>query len=216
MDGAQCHRLVNGLRSAGYVTKTNSTAPRYRVSPKVLRLAARLLVKSDLLRVSRPVMVRLRDATGETVHLAVLHGGTPISIARELSLRRVGVMTQVGDSWTINEGAMGLVVGAYSAEKPADLSEELRARHGRIVSRGFSIDREEGMRGVVGVAAPVFDLRGEINGGLALAGPVDRIPVDAAGEAALGGQVAKAADEISYELGWLGPDAVTPLIGTGT
>ena len=24
MDGAQCHRPVNGLRSAGYVTKTNS------------------------------------------------------------------------------------------------------------------------------------------------------------------------------------------------
>lgn len=61
-------------------------------------------------------MVRLRDETGETVHLAVLHGGTPISVARELSLQRLGVMTQIGDSWTINEGAMGLVVGAHSPE----------------------------------------------------------------------------------------------------
>ena len=26
-------------------------------------------------------MVRCRDETGETVHLAVLHGGTPISVA---------------------------------------------------------------------------------------------------------------------------------------
>ena len=33
------------------------------------------------------------------------------------------------------------------------------------------------MRGVVGIAAPVSDFRGEINGALAVAGPVDRIPV---------------------------------------
>jgi DNA-binding IclR family transcriptional regulator len=151
-------------------------------------------------------MVRLRDETGETVHLAVLHGGTPISVARELSLQRVGVMTQIGDSWTINEGAMGLVVGAHSPEAEEGLSDELRARHRRIRDRGFSIDREEVMRGVVGIAAPVFDFRGEINGALAVAGPVDRIPVHEDDQAALAALVIAAANQISYELGWLGPD----------
>ena len=44
------------------------------------------------------------------------------------------------------------------------------ARHRRIRDRGFSI-REEVVRGVVGIAAPVSDFRGEINGALAVAGP---------------------------------------------
>ena len=65
------------------------------------------------------------------------------------------------------------------------MSDELRARHRRIRDRGFSIDREEVMRGVVGIAAPVFDFRGEINGALAVAGPVDRIPVHEDDQAAL-------------------------------
>ena len=61
------------------------------------------------------------------------------------------------------------------------------------------------MRGVVGIAVPVFDFRGEIRGALAVAGPVDRIPVHENDQAALAALVVAAANQISYELGRLGP-----------
>ena len=47
---------------------------------------------------------------------------------------------------------------------------------------------------------------GEINGALAVAGPVDRIPVHEDDQAALAALVIAAANQISYEFGWLGPD----------
>ena len=49
-------------------------------------------------------------------------------------------------------------------------------------------------------------LRGEIDGALAVADPVDRIPVHEADQAALADLVIAAANQIPYELGRLGPD----------
>lgn len=60
MDVAQAHRLLNGLRSADHVAHTEPSPRRYVVTPKVPRLAARLVDRTYLLRVSRSTMRRMR------------------------------------------------------------------------------------------------------------------------------------------------------------
>ncbi len=203
MDGAQCHRLVNGLKSAGYVSKTAASPSRYVVTPKVLRLAAKLLANSELIQVSQPIMVRLRDEVGETVHLAAMFYGVAISVARQLSRQHVGVITHIGESWTVNEGAVGLVAGAFGPNSD-EVDGDLRRRHVQILERGFAHDQEEVMRGVVGFAAPIFDLANQLVGALAIAGPSERVTGEHKNGAHLGGKITEAAAEVSSQLGWLG------------
>ncbi|MEX1124124.1 MAG: IclR family transcriptional regulator [Acidimicrobiia bacterium] len=201
MDAAQANRLLSGLLSAEYVAKTDTSPARYVITAKVLRLAARLLDQSDLLRVSRATMRRIRDQVGETVHLAAITGGEPVSVARELSRRSLSVMTRIGEVWPVNETAMGWVLQAFGGH--IDPPERLLPRIARVKERGFAVDREEYVTGVVGITAPIFDYRGELVGALGLAGPVDRMPADELGIEDLGKLVADGALEISGHLGWI-------------
>ena len=199
MDTAQAHRLLNGLRSADYVAHTETSPRRYVITSKVLRLAARLLDQTDLLRVSRPTMRRMRDLTGETVNLAVLAEGEPVAVAREISRHPVSVFTRIGEVWPLNETAMGWAAQAFrnDGSSPDSLAERLA----EIRRCGFAVDLEEYVQGVTGLAAPIFDYRGEVVGAVGVAGPADRMPTGDDEIARMGKLVVEAADEISTALG---------------
>ena len=199
MDTGQAHRLLNGLRSADYVARTETSPRRYVITSKVLRLAARLLDQTDLLRVSRPTMRRMRDQTGETVNLAALAEGEPVAVAREISRHPVSVFTRIGEVWPLNETAMGWAVQAFrnDGSSPDSLAERLAG----IRRCGFAVDLEEYVHGVTGLAAPIFDYRGEVVGALGVAGPADRMPSGDDDMARMGKLVIEAAHEISTALG---------------
>ena len=205
MDTAQAHRLANGLRAAQYISKTSSRPPRYVVTSKVLRLAARMLDRTDLLRASRPVMIRLRDESGETVHLAAISEGRPVCVARELSLKRLSVLTRIGDVWPRKETAMGWVALAFGQSQD-ELDDEIRRRIAEARRNGYAVDREVYVKSVVGVASPVFDFHLQLVGALAIAGPSDRVPDDALDP--LAKLVLDGAKEISESLGCRAIDAL--------
>ena len=207
MDAAQAHRLANGLRAAQYISKTTSRPPRYVVTSKVLRLAARMLDRTDLLRASRPVMLRLRSESEETVHLAAISEDRPVCVARELSHKRLSVLTRLGDVWPRKETAMGWVALAFG--QPQDeqqLDDDLRCRIAEARRKGYAVDREVYVKSVVGVAAPVFDFHQQLVGALAVAGPSDRVPDDELEP--LAKLVLEGAKEISGSLGCGAIDAL--------
>lgn len=207
MDAAQAHRLANGLRAARYISKTTSRPPRYVVTSKVLRLAARMLDRTDLLRASRPVMLRLRDESEETVHLAAISEDRPVCVARELSHKRLSVLTRIGDVWPRKETAMGWVALAFGQpEEEQQLDDDLRCRIAEARRKGYAVDREVYVKSVVGVAAPVFDFHHKLVGALAVAGPSDRVPDEDLEP--LGKLVLEGAKEISGSLGCRAIDAL--------
>src|SRR5687768_8322593 len=65
------HRVLASLCTHGMVTKAG---PNYTLGPRILQLAAAARDTGSLTAVARPVMTRLRDATGETVGLHVIKG----------------------------------------------------------------------------------------------------------------------------------------------
>lgn len=208
MDVAQAHRLANGLRAARYISKTSSRPPRYVVTSKVLRLAARMLDRTDLLRASRPVMLRLRDESGETVHLAAISEDRPVCVARELSHKRLSVLTRIGDVWPREETAMGWVALAFGqpGKEAKPLDDDLRGRISEARTKGYAVDREVYVKSVVGVAAPVFDFHRQLVGALAIAGPSDRVSGDELEP--LAKLVLEGAKEISGSLGCRTIDAL--------
>ncbi|MFC3118586.1 hypothetical protein ACFOHS_11620 [Jhaorihella thermophila] len=62
------------LQEAGFVEQVGPDRA-YRLGPEVLRLAALREAAVPILSVSRGILDRLCDATGETAHLSLLRGG---------------------------------------------------------------------------------------------------------------------------------------------
>jgi DNA-binding IclR family transcriptional regulator len=69
-----------------------------------------------------------------------------------------------------------------------------------IVARGYAVEREEAVIGEAGIAAPIFDRRGETIGAVGVAGPRERL-LRKGREAVLADAVIQAAKGISRDLG---------------
>jgi IclR family acetate operon transcriptional repressor len=75
------HRLLRSLVLADLVEQ-DSHSSRYGLGPEVARLAQRYLARLPILGALSPYLVPLRDAVGQTVHVAVLVRGSVVYVDR--------------------------------------------------------------------------------------------------------------------------------------
>ncbi|WLQ07752.1 IclR family transcriptional regulator [Arthrobacter oryzae] len=80
-------RALATLAEAGLVSRDHATL-RYSVGPRVLALAARS-GSSGLVRLARPLLRSLVQATQETAHLSVLSDNSVLTLASEVSPHQV-------------------------------------------------------------------------------------------------------------------------------
>lgn len=78
-------RIGYTLVTLGYLTR-NPVTKGYRLGPAVLTLGMASLSSMSLLEVAEPYLQQLRDVSGETVKMAVLHGTEMVYVARFPSL----------------------------------------------------------------------------------------------------------------------------------
>ena len=201
-DAAQVHRVLRGLVATGYAAQSPSSA-HYVATPKILELAAAFLRESGMIESSRTLMRGLRDATGESVHLADATGALPVCVAREISPHPVSVLTPVGATWPLEGTAMGRAVAAFRLDGTKAATEKRRLAEVR--RQGYAVDRGEYVRGVCGVAAPIIDWQGHVIGAIAISGPADRFANSRMSR--LGALVRKAGADISIALGYRAPDS---------
>src|SRR5262245_33035148 len=74
------HHLLATLVKWGYVART--AGRRYALGARGLHLAQAFLAQVDLPRRSLPHLDGVSEATGETVHLAVLQGGAVVTLLK--------------------------------------------------------------------------------------------------------------------------------------
>jgi DNA-binding IclR family transcriptional regulator len=186
MDIGQAHRLLAAVVEAGYVFQ-DATTGHYRLTPKIVHVAATLARNTDVVEASRDRMRELRGSTGETVHVAACGGESPpVCVARELSLQPVSVASNVGEIFPFNGSAIGeAVVQAMAA--------------GSSPPPPYTVDDGHYRPGVVALAAPLRDWTTQVVGAIAVSGPAYRVAGKRIEE--LGQAVAQAAAAISEELG---------------
>ena len=183
----QIHRALHGLIGSGYARQDPDTH-HYFPTPRIISLAGSLLASMDLVALARDRMTMLRDATGETVHLAQRTRDGAICIARELSPMPIAVTTQVGETF----GAATAVARAVNMGREAGPAAGLNLDQ-------YVTDDSVGRAGVRCAAAPVIGWEGRPLAVLAVSGPVDRINDGRLAE--FGQLVAKAAGELSAAFG---------------
>jgi DNA-binding IclR family transcriptional regulator len=209
------HRILGVLRQAGLVRETPDG--RHALGAGTVVLAGAFLAGVDVRAQARPVLERLAEETGETVHLGVLAGPLIVYIDKIDSRHPVRMFSRVGGTGP----ALTTIGKAILAWSPAELpvgvlqmstvdESELRTELDRVRANGFAVDLEGNEPGICCVAAPVFDHAGQPLGALSVSTPTSRFDTGAVAE--LGPRVRARADEVSREMGWRGDD-VEPVLG---
>ncbi|MEU0964936.1 IclR family transcriptional regulator [Streptomyces sp. NPDC005917] len=156
------YALLQTLITRGWV-RTDTTGSLYGVGIRTLLTGTSYLDSDPRVRLVRPYLDEASQALGETIHLGRLDGRNVAYLATRESHEYLRTISRVGRRLPAHVGALGK---ALLAERPdEDLPEgpyealtanshttraALTADLAGIRTRGYSIDREEGVVGIIG------------------------------------------------------------------
>ncbi len=184
---ASAHRLLRELVDLA-VLSFDATTRHYRGGMTLARLGAGISVGYDLRSIARPYLVALQKATGHVATLGVRNDDEGIYVDKiEPDDFRIRLHSEVGKPFPLHCTGMGKVLLAHAPmENVRRLSKRqlpaftrhtitdgkaLRAELERVRENGYAVDREEITRGLMCVAAPIFDASGEIAGAISCTFP---------------------------------------------
>ncbi|MFP4274189.1 MAG: HTH-type transcriptional regulator BhcR [Paracoccaceae bacterium] len=197
------------------VTETDPQTQQWHLGPGAFRLGAAFLRRTSLVERARPVMRMLMEATGETANLGIEKGGEVLFLSQVETQESIRAFFPPGTLSPMHASGIGkALLARLLAERRERLlaqpltrftertitdPEALRADLARSVARGWALDDQEKAEGMRCIAAPVFDLHGEVVAGLSVSGPLHRMHDDRLEP--IGRAVARAAVTLSQALG---------------
>jgi DNA-binding IclR family transcriptional regulator len=205
-------RLLATLAAAGIVEHVAQTG-RYRLGLRLLQLGNEVLARIDLREVARPELERLVVETGETATLSAPGDPDAITVDFVQSAASVQSVARVGRPSIAHATATGKVLLAFGTAQlsPGPLKDytertitdrnKLLAEVERVRRQGHAEAAGEREPHLNAIAAPVFDVRGELAAIMGLQGPASRFGRDAM-RAALSPLRARA-EIVSKSLGWI-------------
>ena len=209
------YRFLAAMEELGYVNKDKESG-KYSLGSKVVWLASRFLDSLDIRHLAKPVLKRIMEETGETIHLAMLDalevvyidkidGKQPVQMASRVGRRmpahstglgKALLMAQPPQTWHSYVEKIGLK--KYTNNTITD-AESFYACMENDHQRGFSIDNFENEDGICCVAVPIYDFKGKPVAALSISGwTVSMSPERAISLAPLAKEAAR---EISERLG---------------
>ena len=212
---ATLFRVLHTLEQFGYVTKDAATG-RYVPGLRLHTLGAAAVQHQALNWQALPPLQDLAEATGETVHVGILHDGVVVTVQVVDGTHAVRMHSSIGKRSPAHASALGKVLLAHLPDAEV---EALLARHGmvrftpntlttpaalrdalhRVRQQGYAPDEEEIEPGLRCLAVPITDHAGRPSAALGLSAPASRMTADAV--AALLPRVKATAARISRMLG---------------
>jgi DNA-binding IclR family transcriptional regulator len=164
----------------------------YRLGYGLIKLGNLAALGAELIEAATPHMKALADRMGETVFLTVISGREALCVERIESPQALRLSVVKGSTRPLHAGCSSRVLLAYQKEEfiedylnagrldkitdrtPTD-PEAIRRDLENIRQVGYATSAGETDLGTRAVAAPIFDGRGRLVGGLAAAGPSNRV-----------------------------------------
>ena len=188
---ATLHRILATLMREGLL-RHDPYSKTYRLGFRLLELAHEVWSDFDLRLAAQDEMVRLRDALIETTLLSVLDGNSVVLVASEEAARDSSQKSKVGLRLPLHATAVGKAILAYlDPQRQMTLLQAMpmEACTGRTLTsmqvlrseldltraRGYAIEFSEYADGVVGVAAPIFDIEGRPIGAVGVSSRAERM-----------------------------------------
>lgn len=184
------YRIVTALVAENLILENRDTGA-FQLGHRLIHLASKSWETSDLRSAARDHIEALRDATGETVHLAVPSGNGMVYIDKLESPRTVRMNSRIGTRVELYSTSVGK---AYLAALPEDICREIvegldmrpRARNTitdlaallaelrKARAQGYSYDDEENEADIRCFGGAVLDRSGMPIGGVSLSIPIYR------------------------------------------
>ena len=209
------YRLASTLVAEGMLEQ-NPETERYRLGIALFGLGALVRQRMNLSNEARPYIFDLRDATNETVHLAVLDRAEIIYVYDLESTQAIRMSANLGARKPALCTAEGLAILAFQPQPLIDQvlregvrkrtpktdtdASVLRARLEQVRKQGFAREDEQSELGMRSIAAPVRDSTGQVVGAVGMAGPVQRLSDETLTK--LAPLVVNTANAISLRLGY--------------
>lgn len=179
------HRIAMGLEAHGFVGRDPNG--KFILGKRLLEIASSPIT-DNLISISRPVLAKLRDKTGESIQLYVKRKDSRICILSLESRHGLRTIVEVGQSLPLDKGSGGKV---FLVTDPK-------------LSYRWIQSSEERERGVSSVSAGIYrNVSGSqiVFASVSLSGPIDRIGISPG--QIHGPEVVAAAREIEVKLGWV-------------
>lgn len=210
---ASIFRHTRTLVERGYLIQNPSTA-RYGLGMKLHVLGTAAYNRIDLLSVSRPAMMKLRDETSLTIHLASFTEAGVIIVESIHGTAAMEIALRVGTEfpfYATSQGRVGMAFRPDIAKKvegdtldkitPSTVTD--RATLEKIVAQvrteGYCLVLGETVMSTYGFSVPIFDMSDQCIAALTLVGSVQFPPKDSHRRA-----TAAAGKQISSALGYFG------------
>ena len=173
------HRIVAALLAEGLLAENTraGASGTLALGPRLIQLASRSWGRSELRLAAVDELKRLRDVTGETVHLAVPSGNSMVYIEKLESPSAVRMASRIGTSVSLHATAVGkaylaaldgtalelvlqkLPLPRYTANTLVNLPD-LRQQLEVTRQQGWSADREENETGIYCFGAAILGSQG--------------------------------------------------------
>lgn len=189
-------RMLKSLMSYRFVNQDESTN-QYSLWLGCLDLAKGFMDGFDLRQIAFPELEKLRDEVKETVHLAIIDQMEVVYIEKLQGLHAIGLMgSRVGGRSPAYCTGVGKVLLAY---RDPDVTKKFLLDNGmkrftdstittfkdlsfemeKIRKKGYALDKGEHEVEVRCVAAPLFNMTGNVIASISVSGPASRIdPVE--------------------------------------
>jgi DNA-binding IclR family transcriptional regulator len=212
---SKVHRVLLTLARRGYVRKEPQT-DRYQLSLRFFALGSIAVNKLEIKQVVTPFLEKLRDASGETAHLAVMDENGVFYIDKIESAQSIRMYSYIGRRAPVHCTAVGKVLLAYQPEQQIEAflssglkgytehtitdGKRLKEELAKVKRQGYAIDNEELELGLFCIAAPVKNHLGQTIAAVSTSGPGVRVTKSKIREFIP--LVIRIASEISYTLGY--------------
>jgi DNA-binding IclR family transcriptional regulator len=208
------YRLATTLVAEGMLEQ-NRENEKYRLGIALFGLGALVRQRMNVSTEGRPYLFDLRDATNETVHLALLDGTDVLYVYDLESNQAIRMRANLGERKPALATAEGRAMLAFLPDTleevirhstpprvpktVTDLSH-LRAALEEVRRNGFAREDQESELGMHAVAAPIRDAAGKVVAAVGVAGPAQRLSDEVL--ANYGRLVVETANVISLRLGY--------------
>ncbi len=188
------HRLLSTLADERLLEQDPHTGA-YRLGLAMYELGASVALHTDLHEACSPVLDQLRNATRETVQVAVLDGREVVYIERRESPQTLRLFGRVGHRNEAHCTSTGKLLLAFLPPDRLEVTlrgwrlarktpftvpdtRALRTALETVRQQGWAENISESELGVASIAAPIRNGRGEVIAAVSVAGPVQRLGND--------------------------------------
>ena len=191
---ATIYRVLTTFQGRGFAD-FDEKAQVWSIGPVAFLTGSQFLRRTSLVERARPIMRDLMEATGETANLGIERDGMVLFLGQVETHATIRAFFPPGTASAMHASGIGKallcrmddkrqrqVLAASQMEQytpftltdPDAMIADLRAAK----ARGYALDGEERNIGMRCIAAPVFNVFGEVIAGISVSGPTARITED--------------------------------------